>query len=402
VRALDEAITRTDRLPAPDRDRRRLQLVLQQAFSLSILGRFGELLAHLEGERPRLERVGDPTLAGAFLFRLAFTLSYLGDLSRGVVEAQRALFEAERCGDEATAGKTHYVLALHAYFVGALAAGVEHTRRAAGLLASKPRETHWLGLTVYTRAMLHLTIGEFREGLEAAAEAAAMGEKDGDRRIQCFATSTMGWILATRGEGASGIEICRQAVEVAPDPVSSALAKGRLGYAYLEHGAPGEAIRPLEEAVALFTEFKFRQVLGRHTVALGEAHLGVGRVESARDLLLRGLEISREKGYVAWGIRGLGRLARSQGDLATAERQLTEAAQVFREVGARFEAARTRLDLAELARARGDLHAAARTAAEARDVFQALGVPSYASRASALARPFDDDRTASLRPTGIG
>jgi tetratricopeptide (TPR) repeat protein len=183
--------------------------------------------------------------------------------------------------------------------------------------------------------------------------------------------------------------------------VSSALAKGRLGFAYLEHGAPAEAIPPLEEATALLTEFKFRQVLGRHTVALGEAHLAVGRLESARELLVRGLEIAREKGYAGWGIRALGRLARSQGDLPGAERQLTEAAQVFREIGARFEAARTQLDLAEVARSRGDLLAAARWAAEARDTFQALDVPAYVSRAAALARPFGD-AIVPVRPSGIG
>ncbi|MGH7312062.1 MAG: ATP-binding protein [Candidatus Rokuibacteriota bacterium] len=400
VRALDDAVARTDGLSSPDRDRRRLQLVLQQALSLSILGRFDELLARLEGERPRLERVGDPALASAFFFRLAFTLSYLGDLTRGVVEAQRALVEAERCGDETTAGRSHYVLALHAYYTGTPAAGVEHARRAAVLLDAKPRETHWLGLALYARALNHLVLGEFREALAATAEAAALGEKHGDRRIQSFAALATGWILATQGQGAAGIDVCRQAVELAPDPVSSALAKGRLGLACLEGGMPSEAIGPLEEAIALLDAFKFRPVLGRLTTTLGEAHLGVGRLASARELLVRGLEIAHEKGNAAWAIRALGRLAWAQGDVAEAERRLLEALQVFVEIGARFEAARTRLDLAEIARARGDLHAAARYAAEARDALQALGVLSYAARAAELARPFGDRIT--LKPSGIG
>jgi DNA-binding SARP family transcriptional activator len=401
VRALDEAIARVDRLPTPDRERRRMQLVLQQAFSLSILGRFDDLLARLQVERPRLERIDDAALASAFFFRLAFTLTYLGDLPRGIVEAQRTLFEAERCGDEATAGKTHYVLALHAYFAGAPAAGVDHTRRAAALLVGKPRETHWLGLAIYTRGLHHLVLGEFQDALAASAEAAALGEKDGDRRIQSFAASIMGWTLATRGEGASGIESCLHAVELAPDPVSSALAKGRLAFAYLEHGAPADAIGPLEEAIALLTQFKFRQVLGRHIVALGEAHLALGRLESAQDLLTRGLETAREKGYAGWGIRALGRLARLQGNLAAADRQLGEAAQVFREIGARFEAARTQLDLAEVARTRGDLLSAARLAGEAREAFEALGAPPYVSRAAALASPFGGP-IVPVRPSGIG
>lgn len=403
VRALDEAIARTGRLPAPaaDRDRRRLELVLQQALSLSILGRFDDVLARLDAERPRLERLADPVLAGAFFFRLALTLSYLGDLPRSVVEAHHALQEAERSGDAPTAGRTHYLLALNAYFTGDAAVGVEHTRRAVDLLAGRARETHWLGLTLATRALLHLVLGEFANALAATAEAAAVARKDEDRRVLVFALSARGWTLATQGDGAAGVAACREAVELAPDPVSSAVAKGRLGVACLEHGVPAEAIQPLEEATALLAQFKFRVVLERFSAALGEAYLGVGRLEQARALLGGGLAAVREKGYAGWAVRALGRLAHAEGDLVAAERHLHDGLQVFAEIGARFEVARTQLDLAEVARRRGDLVAAARHAAEADETFRALDLASHARRTAALARPFGEPITP-LRPSGIG
>jgi tetratricopeptide (TPR) repeat protein len=144
--------------------------------------------------------------------------------------------------------------------------------------------------------------------------------------------------------------------------------------------------------------FRVRPLLGRVTVALGEAYLGVGRLESARELLARGLQTAREKGFAGWGVRALGRLELIQGDHAGAERRLDEALRIFVEIGARFEGARTQLDLAEVARRRGDLLAGARRAAEARDTFQALGVAAYASRAARLSIQLGDP-AASLRPT---
>jgi hypothetical protein len=64
---------------------------------------------------------------------------------------------------------------------------------------------------------------------------------------------------------------------------------------------------------------------------------------------------------------------------------LTEALEGFAAIDSRFEAARTRLDLAELEHARGDAAAATAQLAEARASFVALRVPHYVERAEALA-----------------
>jgi hypothetical protein len=55
-------------------------------------------------------------------------------------------------------------------------------------------------------------------------------------------------------------------------------------------------------------------------------------------------------------------------------------------VEARFEVARTRLDLAALAHARGQSTACAEHLAEAHREFQALAVPRWVERAEACAR----------------
>jgi hypothetical protein len=67
-----------------------------------------------------------------------------------------------------------------------------------------------------------------------------------------------------------------------------------------------------------------------------------------------GLRVSRDTGFT-WAVglsqRALGRVARAAGDLAEAERWLTEALETFEAVRSCFDVGRTHLDLADLARA---------------------------------------------------
>jgi len=64
---------------------------------------------------------------------------------------------------------------------------------------------------------------------------------------------------------------------------------------------------------------------------------------------------------------------------------LESALQTFTAIGARFEAARTRLELAALAEARDDRDGAGTHAREALQAFTALDTPLYAERARLLA-----------------
>ena len=98
-------------------------------------------------------------------------------------------------------------------------------------------------------------------------------------------------------------------------------------------GSPREALDPLEQATALLARARFRQVYGHFTTLLGEAHLQVGDLQSAHELIPRGLEIVRETGYryaLGWALRALGRLTRAAcADVAEARHHLTAGLQVF-------------------------------------------------------------------------
>jgi hypothetical protein len=78
-------------------------------------------------------------------------------------------------------------------------------------------------------------------------------------------------------------------------------------------------------------------------------------------------------------------VARAEAAPEAAEASLGDALATFTSVEARFEVARTRLDLADLAAAGGDPARAAAHLDAARALFTALGAPLYAERAEAAA-----------------
>lgn len=89
---------------------------------------------------------------------------------------------------------------------------------------------------------------------------------------------------------------------------------------------------------------------------------------------------------VGYAQRVLARIARSADALDEAESKLTEALETFQSIGAEFEVARVRLELADLAGHRRDRERARTHLDPARLTFERLRVPRYLDRADRLAR----------------
>jgi tetratricopeptide (TPR) repeat protein len=253
----------------------------------------------------------------------------------------------------------------------------------------EPTEARWwLGAAHWGVAFNHGFVGEFERGLAAAREAQRVGEAIGDPRLQAYAAWTIGWLEAARGHGELGVEACRRSLEHSPDPVNTTDALSFLGGAYLELGDARQAVPLLEDAVERWTRFGHRPMLGWFTGVLGEACLVAGNAGRARELAERGREIAEGVGFTyatGWACRVLGRLARLEGRDAAAERELEAGRAAFETIGARFEAARTILDLATGALTRRDGVTGARLAREALAHLAGLGAPVYEARARQLA-----------------
>ena len=388
VAALEEALVHVERLPSETRDARRLAILLQLAQSFCFLGRFRESLDLLLPEQARVDGLADPALAGPYYAVLGRIYDLLADHDGATRSAERAIVHATRCRDDATMGKAHYVLALEGYWTGKPHLGIEHSRQAVSRLEKTP-ERYWLGQAYRVLGFNYALIGAFDAALEAEARAEAIGEAIGNPHLSSHATWGAGWIEATRGEWAAGIDACQRGLERSLEPGNAALALGYLGAAYLEHADPARAIDVLEQAVCQVARFGFRRAEGWFTAFLAEACRIGGRLDRARELARRALDISSETRSapgIAWAQRTLARLAEADGRPHDAERELTAALDTFAAIGASFEVGRTHLALAELSWALGRAPAAARHLSEARRIFDALGVPRYVERAERLAR----------------
>jgi hypothetical protein len=124
---------------------------------------------------------------------------------------------------------------------------------------------------------------------------------------------------------------------------------------------------------------------------LGEAELAAGRPEKARELVTRGLEITREVSYpygFGWAALALGRIDLARRALIDAAASLEDAMETFEAIGARFMVGRTQLAVAELAWRRDDRSTAVRAVTEAHRIFSTLGVSVYTERAERLAGTF--------------
>jgi tetratricopeptide (TPR) repeat protein len=386
VRALEDALAHVERLPAEERDRRRLALVLRQASSLIYLGRFQEALGLLLGGQAGVARLRDPVPAALCYFLLARTYLFLGEQEQALQAARRSIAEAERCGDQATIGKAHYVLCQQAALAGRALEGIEHGRQALACLESTG-EQWWIGQSHWAQGLSHALLGAFGPALEAQARARRIGEAIASRQVQTVAAWATGIIHAAMGEWDAGVETCRRALELAPDPLNRAITAGWSGYAHVERGDGARAIPMLEEATRQLSRFQFHQFRALFTAFLAEAHQLAGESDRALDLAVQALGTSAgATSPYALGLarRALGRIHAARGSLADATLHLDQAVRTFASLESRYDLARAHLDLGLVARSGGHGDVAAGHLRKALELFTAMGVSRYVERTRAL------------------
>jgi len=311
----------------------------------------------------------------------------LGDHVRAVQHAHHALTAATHSRDLVTLGRAHYVLALEDYWAGQPQQGIEHGRQAIALL-EQTAERESLGMAYFYVALNLTLLGDFAPALAAVAQAQALGAALGDPGLQSYAAWLTGCICTMQGDGARGIALAQQSLTQSPHPLNTALALSVWGYACLEQGDAVQAISLLERLVQHTDQMQYQRLQGFVIPLLGEAHGMCGHLETARDLVSQGLDISQRVTYrpgVGVAQRALGRIAQRRGALVEAERYLQEACATFAAMSARYELGRTHLDLAALGQSRDDVEAAATHLTEAYALFTALHLPQYAARTAQLA-----------------
>ena len=384
AKALREALAHAGHLPAPDRDRRTLELILQLAYSLLPLAQFSETLELFLCQRGALERLGDPSLDCRYFFWLAHTYSYLGNQEEAAATARLSIAAAQQCGDVATEGRAWYVLGRDAFWSGRFSEGIEHGLRSVALLERTTDRLWWQGQAYWVTGFHHYVLGQFEEAFGMMEKAKEIWRTLQDPRLD--PSWSTGYFHASLGDWELGIAECKGGLERAQDPLNTAAALGFLGYAYLEKGDFPRAIKALESSVERLRQAGMRQLLGWFSAFLADAWLFSGRPAEARKLAGEALATTESVKFrygSGMAQRALGRIVQADGDPERAKAWFEKALESFRSIQAPFEVARTRLDLALLAGSGSE--EAARQLGEARRIFAELRVPHYAERAERLA-----------------
>ena len=387
-RSLDQALALAEQLPGPEGERRRIDLLLRKAFVLAIRTRYQEVFDLLAPHEARVSGLRDPAIAGPYYFRLGIACLHLRETDRAKDLARRALEAGTRCGDRETMGRAHYVQSLRLHWLGhGFEEGVAHARRAIVLL-EQAADAHYHGWAYYTLAHHLYYLGAFGPALDAAAQPEAIADRFHEPRLASLGC-LMGLICATRGDGEVGVRHCQHAVARSNDPVVAAASRACLGHAYALGGDAPHAIVELTAAVEGLHAAGAASGEARFLGCLADAYLLDGAVALAHDTATRALALSVALGHPwsrAWAERSLGRAALVRGDRGGAGQHFRSALEQFDALKGQFEAARTRIDLAELLHAGGRVADARHALEVARAEFTALEVPIWEARAVDLAR----------------
>lgn len=388
--ALERALVHVEKASVDQRASRSLELAVRRAESLHFLGRRQEIVDLLLEHQNSIERHTKPSLLGQYWFWLGWAHAWLGHRAQASEHLSRSLQHATESGDEALIGRVHRALALEWTYAGRpMDEAVSHARKAVALL-ERTDDKFWYSQALYSLSYCSYYAGDFASAIAASAQLDDFGKATGDRRAR--AESAMGGVsYAARGDPKQGIEICRRCLEFAPDPFETAFVLACLGKAYSEAGDLERAVPTLEEAVLLADRVRSLQWRQYFRIWLGDAYRLAGELDRARETAGQTLKICTEIDYalgIASSNQVLGRIAHAQNAVTESESFLIEALRMFGNIGCRFEAGRTHLDLATIAAARGDVDCVTKHLTDAHRLFGELHTLKYVEQTEQLAKRF--------------
>ncbi len=279
--------------------------------------------------------------------------------------------------------------AVHDYHLGNWQSALEDFRQAARHYRETGDLRAW-GVSAQMIAWVLRLQANFPASLEVSKEIVAVGQEMADHQVWGWGLHGWGWTLWHTGAFDEAVQHLREAVEfygAVPDYPAVAEAMSDLGRCYLRQGRLSEALAALEDSNRLIAERGLRGVVcTRPRMGLAEAYLAVveqaggqeretalKRAHHACRLALKQSRIDRGSVATAWRLRGSCEWFRGNGgaaqkwwhrSMAAAERlgaryelglahlemgrwpgdraHLERAAEIFSEVGAQFDLARTR------------------------------------------------------------
>jgi tetratricopeptide (TPR) repeat protein len=226
--------------------------------------------------------------------------------------------------------------------------------------------------------------------MEAFDRAEQLAREVGSTRTRSLVSSFRSLLHTQRGESERALELGKQALALAPDPVSSMTAALGLAQAQMVGGRYDEAVAVLSNLVLALKASNLGGLLGLALSLLAEAHLQRGDLQlatamsdDAQGLLTKG-EAPRIEGS-ALRVSSLCKAA--AGRYGEARSCLREALDLLEASRAGYDLAQAHLAGAEIAIAEGEESAAREALLRAAALFDELELRGHAERAAERATP---------------
>jgi class 3 adenylate cyclase/tetratricopeptide (TPR) repeat protein len=335
-----------------------------------------EELAHTLGDRWRLARIRMLRVAHLFHF---------GEHARALQAASDGLAIATELGDLRLLSGGHFFSGWANHSLGNHASAVEHIDRALSFARRLPPEEQdgivpLFFLQMYS-AWFRAETGEFAEGRTDGEDAARTAESRGHRYGVAASNFHLGELYLRQGDltlAERVLEHSLQAIHTADLEQVYPYTAARLGLTRVLLGKPDSGLPLLEEAVRVATRDGTAESTPALTM-LGEAYLGLGRHDDARDMATRARAIALargERGYEAWTdwLRGASEARSSRGSGEDASTYYARGLALADALGMRPLVAHCHMGLGELYRGTGDSQQAAEHFSAARKMYREMGM----------------------------
>ena len=323
-------------------------------------------------------RFGDADLFALAVYNLGYSLIKLGRVREGLRLLDEAMV-AVTAGEVTPipAGFVYCGVILACQEVYELRRAREWTAALTRWCAEQPGLVSFTGRCLVHRAEIMQLDGAWPDALEEARQAGLRFAETGNPAVG-IAHYRQGELLRLQGDFAGAEEAYREATrsgwEPQPGLARLRLAQGRVDAATAAiRRVEGETTGPLERAGLL--------------PAYVEIMLAVGETEAARRACreLEEIGATYESGMLAAMVaHARGAVDLAEGDARAALVSLRQAARAWQELGAPYDAARVRVDVALACRALGDDDAATLELDSARAVFERLGAAPDLARLDEL------------------
>ncbi len=342
------------------------------------------------GQDPRLEATLYLAMAGV-LYRESRYAEAFGRCSRGVELAQSA-----DCQDELAHG--YYLLGnIHRDHTSQVEKAVDYHRRSltiyeqTGNLLGQAKALNNLGID-------YDHLGDRQASAICFRESLSLCERAGDVTEAAIVANNLGETLADQGDLEGALRLfsrCLISCETMGYRAGVALAYTNLGRVATRQDRCAEAVELLEKSVAGFKEIGSKAHLAEAHARLAEAHLELGRLDSALVHARKALTLAIGADAPlaeALSHRILGQAYVIRGEWAEAESSLLESQAICDRARASYELGQTLYDLAVLYRQAPpaillDSEAKAHdTLAAAQRIFRQLGARKDLAKAARLAR----------------